>query len=157
MIIVNTCEHEEIGKRPKFERTCTVISRFFFTKKLRNRCTRFPAYYCHGSWEDKGTWYTIAAQRNPEFPVGLGEAFCFTMRQEGVNKASGRSGRLKQQEQEFWLSRPSRTCQREAKEEWTYRLSSQGDLLIYDLFRAGYIKIHRTLVSRKRLSSILCI
>ncbi|XP_025160689.1 uncharacterized protein LOC105182797 isoform X2 [Harpegnathos saltator] len=99
MIIANTCEHEEI------------------------------AYYCHGSWEEKGTWYTIASQRNPEFSIGLGGGgtFCFTMRQEGVrDKASGRSGRLKQQEQELWLSRPSNICQREAKEEWTYRLSSQG-------------------------------
>lgn len=97
-------------------------------RKLRNRYAFLSsAYYCHGSWEEKGTWYTIASQRNPEFSIGLGETFCFTMRQEGVReKTSGRSGRLKQ-EQELWLSRPSNICQREAKEEWTYRLSSQGD------------------------------
>lgn len=86
------------------------------------------AYFCHGSWEEKGTWYTIASQKKSEFSLGLGETSCFTMRLESArDKTSGRSGRLKQQEQELWLSRPSRTCQREARDEWTYRLSSEGN------------------------------
>ncbi|XP_072752670.1 uncharacterized protein [Anoplolepis gracilipes] len=96
MIITNTCENEEI------------------------------AYFCHGSWEEKGTWYTIASQRNSEFPASLGQTFCFSMRLEGVReKVLGRGGRQKQQEQELWLSRPARTC-RESKDEYMYRLSNQG-------------------------------
>ncbi|XP_029672408.1 uncharacterized protein LOC115241037 isoform X2 [Formica exsecta] len=97
MIIANTCEHEEI------------------------------AYFCHGSWEEKGMWYTIASQRNSELQANLGQTFCFSMRLEGVrDRVLGRGGRQKQQEQELWLSRPSRTCQRESKDEDTYRLSNRG-------------------------------
>ncbi|KAL0100163.1 hypothetical protein PUN28_019536 [Cardiocondyla obscurior] len=88
--IGNTCEHEKI------------------------------AYFCHGSWEEKGMWYTIASQRNSEIP---GQTFCFSMLLKGVRD---RSSRQKSQEKELWLSRPSRTCQREATNEWTYRLSNQG-------------------------------
>ncbi|XP_011685303.1 PREDICTED: uncharacterized protein LOC105448455 [Wasmannia auropunctata] len=92
--IGNTCEHEKI------------------------------AYSCHGSWEEKGMWYTIASQRNSEIPGGPGQTFCFSMLLEGVRD---RGGRQKQQEKELWLSRPSRTCrERDAKDEWTYRLSNQG-------------------------------
>lgn len=97
MIIANTCEQEEI------------------------------AYFCHGSWEEKGTWYTIASQRNSEFPASLGQTFCFSMRLEGVrDRVLGRGGRQKQQEQELWLSVPSRICQRNSEDEYTYRLSNQG-------------------------------
>lgn len=91
------------------------------------------AYFCHGSWEEKGTWYTIVSQRNSEFPANLGQTFCFSMRLEGV-RVSERGSRQKQQEQELWLSRPSRTCQRESKDEYTYRLSNQGiykNIVIY--------------------------
>ncbi|XP_029156626.1 uncharacterized protein LOC114929299 [Nylanderia fulva] len=95
MIIANTCEHEEI------------------------------AYFCHGSWEEKGMWHTIVSQRNSEFPVSPGQTFCFSMRLEGP-RVSERGNRQKQQEQELLLSRPSRTCQRELKNEYTYRLSNQG-------------------------------
>lgn len=85
-------------------------------------------YFCHGSWEEKGRWYTVASQRNPKLPIGLGQTFCFSMHLEGArDKISGKSGRLKQQEQELWLSNPSHICQREAKDEWTYRLSNQGN------------------------------
>ncbi|XP_012528487.1 uncharacterized protein LOC105832246 [Monomorium pharaonis] len=100
IIIGNTCEHEKI------------------------------AYFCHGSWEEKGMWYTIASQRNSE--GSLGQTFCFSMLLEGVRD---RGGRQKQQEKELWLSRPSRTCQREAKDEWTYRLSNQG--VCEDLMKAS--------------------
>lgn len=96
----------------------------------QKKLTRFilAAYFCHGSWEEKGTWYTIASQRNSEFPVGLGQTFCFSMRLENARgRASGRSGRQKQQELELWLSKPSRTCRIETKEEWTYRSSNQGN------------------------------
>ncbi|KAL6266588.1 hypothetical protein P5V15_003434 [Pogonomyrmex californicus] len=93
IIIGNTCEHERI------------------------------AYFCHGSWEEKGTWFTIVSQRNLEFPASPGQTFCFSMLLDGVRD---RGGRQKQQEQELLLSRPSRACQREAKDEWTYRLSNQG-------------------------------
>lgn len=79
-------------------------------------------YFCHGSWEEKGIWYTIASQRNTESLTSPGQTYCFSMRLENV-----RSGRQKQQEKELWLSRPSRTCQREAKDVWTYRLSNQGN------------------------------
>jgi len=73
-------------------------------------------------------WYTIASLRNPELPVGAGETFCFSMRFEGArDRTLARGGRQKQQEQELWLSRPSRTCQRDVMDEWTYRLSSQGN------------------------------
>ncbi|XP_012223903.1 uncharacterized protein [Linepithema humile] len=106
MIISNTCEHKEI------------------------------AYFCHGSWEEKGTWYTIASQRNSEFPVGLGQTFCFSMRLESARgRVSGRGGRQKQHEQELWLSKPSRTCRIETKDEWTYRLSNQG--MCEDLTKAA--------------------
>ncbi|XP_077255530.1 uncharacterized protein LOC143893705 [Temnothorax americanus] len=102
IIIGNTCEHEKI------------------------------AYFCHGSWEEKGMWYTIASQRNPEVPGSSGQTFCFSMLLEGVRD---RGGRQKPQEKELWLSRPSRTCQREAKDEWTYRLSNQG--VCEDLMKAS--------------------
>lgn len=86
------------------------------------------AYFCHGSWEEKGTWYTIASQRNSEFPASLGQTFCFSMRLEGVrDRVLGRGGRQKQQEQELWLSVPSRICQRNSEDEYTYRLSNQGN------------------------------
>jgi len=88
------------------------------------------AYFCHGSWEEKGMWYTIATQRNSELPGGLGQTYCFSMLLEGVRD---RGSRQKPQEKEVWLSRPSRTCQREVKDEWIYisnghgyRLSNQG-------------------------------
>jgi len=86
------------------------------------------AYFCHGSWEEKGMWYTIASQQNSEIPSNLGQTFCFSMLLEGVRD---RGGRQKQQEKELWLSRPSRICQREAKDEWTYRLSNQGNNVIF--------------------------
>ncbi|XP_011170384.1 uncharacterized protein LOC105203275 [Solenopsis invicta] len=92
IMIGNTCEHEKI------------------------------AYFCHGSWEEKGMWYTIASQRNSEIPGSLGQTFCFSMLLEGVRDRGGRQ----KQEKELWLSRPSRTCQREAKDDWTYRLSNEG-------------------------------
>jgi len=69
-------------------------------------------------------WYTIASQQNSEIPSNPGQNFCFSMLLEGVRD---RGGRQKQQEKELWLSRPSRICQREAKDEWTYRLSNQGN------------------------------
>ncbi|EZA57924.1 hypothetical protein DMN91_001798 [Ooceraea biroi] len=117
MIIANTCENEEI------------------------------AYFCHGSWEEKGVWYTIASLRNPEVPVGTGETFCFSMRLEGArDRTLTRGGRQKQQEQELWLSRPSRTCQREAKDEWTYRLSNQG--VCEDLTKAASSAASTTLPSQ---------
>lgn len=73
-------------------------------------------------------WYTIASQRNSEFPASLGQTFCFSMRLEGVkDRLLGRGGRQKQQEQELWLSVPSRICQRYSENEYTYRLSNQGN------------------------------
>ncbi|XP_011879326.1 PREDICTED: uncharacterized protein LOC105568339 isoform X2 [Vollenhovia emeryi] len=102
IIIGNTCEHEKI------------------------------AYSCHGSWEEKGMWYTIASQRNSEVPGSPGKTFCFSMLFEGVRD---RGGRQKPQEKELWLSTPSRTCQREDKDEWTYKLSNQG--VCEDLMKAS--------------------
>ncbi|KYM94469.1 hypothetical protein ALC62_14912 [Cyphomyrmex costatus] len=81
------------------------------------------AYSCHGSWEEKGMWYTIASQRNSEIPGSPGQTFCFSMLLENVRDKGSRQ----KQEKELWLSRPSRTCQREVKNEWTYRLSNQGN------------------------------
>lgn len=133
MIIANTCEHEEIGK---YEQICTIA---FYNLLEMCPCTHrkprklrtwyiLAAYFCHGSWEEKGTWYTIASQRNSELQANLGQTFCFSMRLEGVrDRVLGRGGRQKQQEQELWLSRPSRTCQRESKDEDTYRLSNRGN------------------------------
>ncbi|XP_018304767.1 uncharacterized protein [Mycetomoellerius zeteki] len=92
IIIGNTCEHEKI------------------------------AYSCHGSWEEKGMWYTIASQRNSEIPGSTGQTFCFSMLLKNVKDKGSRQ----KQEKELWLSRPSRTCQREVKDEWTFRLSNQG-------------------------------
>lgn len=103
---------------------------FIIHKKRCNKeykkLTRYilAAYFCHGSWEEKGMWYTIASQRNSEIPGSSEQTFCFSMLLEGVRD---RNGRQKQQEKELWLSRPSRTCQREVKNEWTYRLSNQGN------------------------------
>lgn len=41
-------------------------------------------------------------------------------------KLSGRGGRIEQQEQELWLSRPTREFQTGSNEQWTYILTSQG-------------------------------
>ncbi|XP_046822106.1 uncharacterized protein LOC124425603 isoform X1 [Vespa crabro] len=105
MVIANTCEHEE------------------------------KAYSCHGSWEEKGIWYTIVSQKSTELRVGLGQTYCFSMR-PGTNpeKSQDRSKSL-QQEQELWLSKPTRFCQRNGTNEWTYRLSSQG--VCEDLMKAA--------------------
>lgn len=81
------------------------------------------AYSCHGSWEEKGMWYTIASQRNSEISGSTGQTFCFSM----LLKNAKDKGSRQKQEKELWLSRPSRTCQREVKDEWTYRLSNQGN------------------------------
>lgn len=89
-------------------------------------------YYCHGSWEEKGTWYTIVSQRTAQLTVGLGQAFCFSMRFGSIaERTAGRSDRSKAvgllDQQQLWLSRPERVCRREPTvDEWAYRLTSQG-------------------------------
>ncbi|XP_015190925.1 PREDICTED: uncharacterized protein LOC107074205 isoform X2 [Polistes dominula] len=109
MIIANTCEHEE------------------------------QAYFCHGSWEEKGIWYTIVSsnnrEKNTESMLDQGQTYCFSMR-SGINteKIQDRSRSL-QQEQELWLSKPTRFCQRNETNEWMYRLSSQG--VCEDLMKAA--------------------
>ncbi|XP_020280717.1 uncharacterized protein LOC109853237 [Pseudomyrmex gracilis] len=90
-----------------------------------NTCEHDETYFCHGSWEEKGTWYTIASKPKA---VGVpGETFCFSMRLETVrDKATGRGDRQKQQKQELWHLNSSRTCQGNVEDIWTYKLSSQG-------------------------------
>ncbi|KAG7201492.1 hypothetical protein KM043_004249 [Ampulex compressa] len=121
MIIANTCEHEEM------------------------------AYFCHGSWEERGTRYTIVSQSIGEVMVGPGQTYCFSMRFENsADKNSGRSSRMKLLEQELWLSRPARTCQRESTEEWTYRLISQGvceDLTKAASSTASFLSLPRYLIT----------
>ncbi|XP_023287543.1 uncharacterized protein LOC105694504 [Orussus abietinus] len=131
MIIANTCEREEV------------------------------AYSCHGSWEEKGTWYTIVSQRSTELTVGLGQTFCFSMRMaDAMEKLSARGTRLQQREQELWLTRPARTCQRETADQWTYRLASQG--VCEDLTKAASSAASSSSLSRVSLvlsagAALLCI
>ncbi|XP_076668912.1 uncharacterized protein LOC143369187 isoform X2 [Andrena cerasifolii] len=87
-------------------------------------------YYCHGSWEERGTWYTIVSKKNNQASPGLGQTFCFSMRFDGnTGKTStvGKTIRTKLSERELWFTRLDRVCRREpAEDEWPYRLVDQG-------------------------------
>lgn len=80
------------------------------------------AYSCHGSWQERGTWYTIVS-RNRSSGADR-ETLCVAMRlSEGSKELPGRVGRVEQQE--LWLARPQRFCDR-AADQWTYKLANQG-------------------------------
>lgn len=115
---------------------------------IDNTCAREEiAYSCHGSWEEKGTWFSIVSQRNSELTAGLGQTFCFSMRMaDAADKLPGRAGRLEQREQELWLSKPARTCQRDATDQWIYRLASHG--VCEDLTKAASSTATSLLLSR---------
>ncbi|XP_043286807.1 uncharacterized protein [Venturia canescens] len=103
---------------------------------ISNTCEREQiAYSCFDNWEEDGTWYTIVSQKSGQPSLENDETLpnvvtftCFSMRWvDTTAKLPVRgSNRHEQQEQELWLSRPARTCQRESTDQWTYRLSSQG-------------------------------
>lgn len=94
-------------------------------------------YTCHDRWEENGVYYTIVSQTSSNDQTqGSGQTFCFSMRwNDPEPKLSGRGGRIEQQEQELWLSRPTREFQTGSKEQWTYILTSQG--ICEDLTRAS--------------------
>ncbi|XP_012151524.1 uncharacterized protein LOC100876146 isoform X2 [Megachile rotundata] len=88
------------------------------------------AYYCHGSWEEKGTWYTIASLKTDQTLPGPGQTFCFSMRRddtEGKSSVTGKTVRTKHPEQELWFARFDRVCRTEQTEDGrTYTLVDQG-------------------------------
>lgn len=87
-------------------------------------------YYCHGSWEERGTWYTIVSQKPDQSLPGVGQTLCLSMRSNSnAAKSSSveRALRSKVSAQEVWFTRLDRVCRREPTEdEWPYRLVSQG-------------------------------
>ncbi|XP_012265284.2 uncharacterized protein LOC105691407 [Athalia rosae] len=130
---------------------------------IDNSCDREEdAYSCHGSWEENGTWYTIASQRSSKLTAGLGRAYCFSMRMTDVlSKVPGRGGGSSgdHREQELRLSSRSLTCQRELADQWTYRLASQG--VCEDLTKAASSTASSSSLSRVSLvlsagAAVLC-
>lgn len=119
-------------------------------------------YLCHGSWEENGTWYTIASHRNSKLTTGPGRAYCFSMRMSDVpSKTQGRGGGGSgdHHEQELQLSSPSLTCQRDTAVQWTYRLASQG--VCEDLTKAASSTASSSSLSRVSLvlsagAAVLC-
>ncbi|XP_017877886.1 uncharacterized protein LOC108623702 [Ceratina calcarata] len=87
-------------------------------------------YYCHGSWEERDTWYTIVSLKTNQASPNFGQTYCFSMR-VGVNKekplASGKASRAKLSEQELWFTKLDRVCRREQiSDEQPYVLVNQG-------------------------------
>ncbi|XP_053986083.1 uncharacterized protein LOC128880240 isoform X2 [Hylaeus volcanicus] len=88
-------------------------------------------YYCHGSWEERGIWYTIVSQKTNQASSGLGQTYCFSMRFDGnagKQSMTGRTSRAKLSEQELWYTRLDRVCRRETvgEDEWSHSLVGQG-------------------------------
>lgn len=83
------------------------------------------AYSCQGSWEENGTWYTIVSRNKSSIEK---ETLCFSMRL-GDPSDKGRNSRMDSSEQELRLTRPTHSCQREIDEQFTYKLTSQGNFL----------------------------
>ena len=89
------------------------------------------AYYCHGSWEEKGTWYTIVSLKTDQTLPGPGKTFCLSMRldgDEGKSSTTGKTGRTKISEQELWLARFDHVCrtERQIEDGRSYTLVNQG-------------------------------
>ncbi|CAK9799500.1 hypothetical protein ANTPLA_LOCUS1980 [Anthophora plagiata] len=77
-------------------------------------------YYCHGSWEEKGTWYTIVSLKTNQVSSNLGQTYCFSMRfggNKGKASVSGKTSHSKVPEQEVWLTKLDRVCRREETED----------------------------------------
>ncbi|XP_046424468.1 uncharacterized protein LOC124303534 isoform X1 [Neodiprion virginianus] len=129
---------------------------------IDNSCeTEKDAFLCHGSWEENGTWYTIASLRNSKLTSGQGQTYCFSMQTSDVpSKMTGRGGSSgDHHEQEFRLSARSHTCQRSLAEQWTYRLTSQG--VCEDLTKAASSTASSSSLSRVSLvlsagAALLC-
>ncbi|KOC68029.1 hypothetical protein WH47_03187 [Habropoda laboriosa] len=87
-------------------------------------------YYCHGSWEEKGTWYTIVSLKTNQVSSNLGQTYCFSMRpsdNKGKASVTGKTSRSKVPEQELWLTKLDRVCRREETEdERLCTLATQG-------------------------------
>lgn len=138
MIFANTCDHDESKYRYQFcaitfcnfAKNRTIVCVIGDTREAKDDTCILAAYFCHGSWEEMSTWYTIASK--PKADGVPGETFCFSMRLETVrDKATGRGDRQKQLKQELWHLNFSRTCQRNVEDKWTWRsytLLRQGNL-----------------------------
>ncbi|XP_043487509.1 uncharacterized protein LOC122514637 [Polistes fuscatus] len=88
-------------------------------------------YLCHGSWEEKGIWYTIVSRTRPDFMIQLEKpTYCYSVR-SAVYEENFRMST----EPEWWLTIPTHFCQRNETNEWTYKLSSHG--VCEDLMKAA--------------------
>lgn len=91
------------------------------------------AYYCHGSWEEKDTWYTIVSLKTNEASSNFGQTFCFSMqfdRNAEKTSVTGRTIKTKVMEQGFWLTKLDRVCRRgHIQDERFYTLVSEGILM----------------------------
>ena len=139
-----------------------IFTHIFQRKRLYELFLYFTAYTCHESWEEEGTWYTTVSKKKSDTPLALGQTgqtatLCFSMRWvDTTAKLSGRgvsSNRHEQQEQELWLSRPASTCQREATDQWTYKLASQGIIILLVLFSPSPSSILRLYNTKTRLAT----
>lgn len=92
--------------------------------------TEETTYYCHGSWEEKDTWYTIVSLKTNEASSDFGQTFCFSMqfgRNAEKTSVTGRTIKTKVSEQGFWLTKLDRVCRRgHVQDERFYTLVSEG-------------------------------
>lgn len=90
----------------------------------------FSAFYCHGSWEEHGTSYTVVSRKASDGSIkhsNTNKTFCFTMRlANAADKPTGRNSRVEHREQELLLLGPTRTCESIVDDRWDYRLANQG-------------------------------
>lgn len=87
------------------------------------------AYYCHGSWKEKDTWYTIVSLKTNQASLSFGQTFCFSMRfSNNIEKTmTARAIKTKLSEQQLWLTKLDRICRRDQVEDArSYTLINQG-------------------------------
>ena len=126
IIIGKTCDTEETSKHQVYLQYFLPIRSsvsFIFVIAV-------AAYYCHGSWEEKDTWYTIVSLKTNEASSNFGQTFCFSMqfgRNAEKTSVTGRTIKTKVSEQGFWLTKLDRVCRRgHIQDERFYTLVSEG-------------------------------
>ncbi|XP_003693190.2 ubiquitin carboxyl-terminal hydrolase 34 [Apis florea] len=92
--------------------------------------TEETTYFCHGSWEEKDSWYTIVSLKTNQASLSFEQTFCFSMRfSNNIEKTSmtTRAVKMKVSEQKLWLTKLDRICRREqVEDERSYTLINQG-------------------------------